>query len=184
MINEQAVEHIGWLCEDIKEVTTYLTDQIEESFLRCTKPIGQGFEINCDQLLLENHWIQKQVLKKVLEETAGKKKDLERRHIEDLLTLVENGTGKRISLPYNMVAEKNYQYIKVQKGNISDKQEMTGKILCEEVTDLTNIVENDCIKIIDYDRIETGVQLRCRKPGDFFYIWQRSEEKIIKQVFY
>ena len=32
MINEQAVEHIGWLCEDIKEVTTYLTDQIEESF--------------------------------------------------------------------------------------------------------------------------------------------------------
>ena len=104
-----------------------LTDQIEESFLRCTKPIGQGFEINCDQLLLENHWIQKQVLKKVLEETAGKKKDLERRHIEDLLTLVENGTGKRISLPYNMVAEKNYQYIKVQKGNISDKQEMTGK---------------------------------------------------------
>lgn len=60
---------------------------------------------------------------------------------------------------------------------------MTGKILCEEVTDLTNIVENDCIKIIDYDRIETGVQLRCRKPGDF-YIWQRSEEKIIKQVFY
>ena len=129
MINEQAVEHIGWLCEDIKEVTTYLTDQIEESFLRCTKPIGQGFEINCDQLLLENHWIQKQVLKKVLEETAGKKKDLERRHIEDLLTLVENGTGKRISLPYNMVAEKNYQYIKVQKGNISDKQEITGKIL-------------------------------------------------------
>ena len=47
MINEQAVEHIGWLCEDIKEGTTYLTDQIEESFLRCTKPIGQGFEINC-----------------------------------------------------------------------------------------------------------------------------------------
>ena len=130
MINEQAVEHIGWLCEDIKEVTSYLTDQIEEAFLRCTISIEEGFEINCDQLLLENHWIQKQVLKKVLEETAGKKKDLERRHIEDLLTLVENGTGKRISLPYNMVAEKNYQYIKVQKGNISDKQKMTGKNFC------------------------------------------------------
>ncbi|MFQ9907062.1 tRNA lysidine(34) synthetase TilS [Anaerostipes hadrus] len=183
MINEQAVEHIGWLCEDIKEVTTYLTDQIEESFLRCTKPIGQGFEINCDQLLLENHWIQKQVLKKVLEETAGKKKDLERRHIEDLLTLVENGTGKRISLPYNMVAEKNYQYIKVQKGNISDKQEMTGKILCEEVTDLTNIVENDCIKIIDYDRIETGVQLRCRKPGDFFTFGKDQKRKSLSRYF-
>ena len=55
---------------------------------------------------------------------------------------MEQGTGKRISLPYNMVAEKNYQYIKVQKGNISDKQEISGRILCEEVTDLANIVEN------------------------------------------
>ena len=118
-----------------------------------------------------------------MEETAGKKKDLERRHIEDLLTLVENGTGKRISLPYNMVAEKNYQYIKVQKGNISDKQEMTGKILCEEVTDLTNIVENDCIKIIDYDRIETGVQLRCRKPGDFFTFGKDQKRKSLSRYF-
>ena len=54
---------------------------------------------------------------------------------------------------------------------------MTGKILCEEVTDLTNIVENDCIKIIDYDRIETGVQLRCRKPGDFFTFGKDQKRK-------
>ena len=183
MINEQAVEHIGWLCEDIKEVTTYLTDQIEEAFLRCTKPIEQGFEINCDHLLLENRWIQKQIFKKVLEETAGKKKDLERRHVEDLLNLAENGTGKRISLPYNMTAEKNYQYIKVQKGNISDKQEMTGKILCEEVTDLTNIVENDCIKIIDYDRIETGVKLRSRREGDYFLFGKEYKKKSLSRYF-
>ena len=82
-----------------------------------------------------------------------------------------------------MVAEKNYQYIKVQKGNISDKQEMTGKILCEEVTDLTNIVENDCIKIIDYDRIETGVQLRCRKPGDFFTFGKDQKRKSLSRYF-
>ena len=95
-----------------------LTDQIEESFLRCTKPIGQGFEINCDQLLLETHWIQKQVLKKVLEETAGKKKDLERRHIEDLLTLVENGTETNFSSYNYGLREKLISIIKVQKGNI------------------------------------------------------------------
>ena len=48
---------------------------------------------------------------------------------------------------------------------------------------MTNIVENDCIKIIDYDRIETGVQLRCWKlPGDFFTFGKRSEEKIITGI--
>ena len=181
--NDEFEYKVSWGIDLQTEHERYLTEQIEESFLRCTKPIGQGFEINCDHLLLENRWIQKQIFKKVLEETAGKKKDLERRHVEDLLNLAENGTGKRISLPYNMTAEKNYQYIKVQKGNISDKQEMTGKILCEEVTDLTNIVENDCIKIIDYDRIETGVQLRCRKPGDFFTFGKDQKRKSLSRYF-
>ena len=66
MINEQAGGAYRMAVRRLsKEVDDrILTDQIEESFLRCTKPIGQGFEINCDQLLLENHWIQKQLLKK------------------------------------------------------------------------------------------------------------------------
>lgn len=182
-VNDQAVEHIGQLCEDIKEVTAYLTKQVDDAFLRCTKQIEFGFEIDCEQLLKENIWIQKQILKNILERTAGKKKDLERRHVEDLLILTKNGTGKQISLPYNMIAEKNYQYIKVQKGNISDKQEMKGKLFCEEVTDLTNIVENDCTKIIDYDRIETDIRLRFRKPGDFFIFNKEFKKKSLNRYF-
>lgn len=183
MINDQVVEHIGLFCEDVQEVTTYLTKQIKEATLKCTRKVEQGYEIDCDQLLQQNIWIQKQILKMVLEKTAGKKKDLERRHVNDLIALAQNGTGKRISLPYDMVAEKNYQYIKVQKGNISDKQEITGRILCEEVTDLANIVENDFTKIIDYDRIETGVQLRCRKPGDFFTFGKDQKRKSLSRYF-
>ncbi|MFR9098952.1 MAG: tRNA lysidine(34) synthetase TilS, partial [Anaerostipes hadrus] len=34
-VNEQAVEHIGLLCEDIQEVTSYLAHQIDEAFSRC-----------------------------------------------------------------------------------------------------------------------------------------------------
>ena len=183
IINDQTVEHIGQLCEDIKEVTEYLTKQVETSFLKCTEQIEQGFKIDCDRLSKENSWIQKQILKKVLENTAGKKKDLERRHIEDLRILAENETGKKISLPYNMIAEKSYQHIKVQKGNISDKQEIKGKLFCEEVTDLTNIVENDCTKIIDYDRIETGIRLRFRNPGDFFIFNKEFKKKSLSRYF-
>ena len=182
-INDQAVEHIGLFCEDIQEVTTYLTKQIEDALNRCTKSIENGCEIDCEKLFIENPWIQKQILKKVLEGTAGKRKDLERRHINDLLSLAQQGTGRRISLPYQVTAEKNYQYIRLYKGNISDKQEKKGTISCEEVTDLANIVENDCIKIIDYDRIETGVQLRCRKPGDFFTFGKDQKRKSLSRYF-
>ena len=111
-INDQAVEHIGLFCEDIQEVTTYLTKQIEDALNRCTKSIENGCEIDCEKLFIENPWIQKQILKKVLEGTAGKRKDLERRHINDLLSLAQQGTGRRISLPYQVTAEKNYQYIR------------------------------------------------------------------------
>lgn len=88
------------------------------------------------------------------------------------MRLLHNETGKKISLPYKMKAEEKLSVYSGTKDELSDKQEIEGKLYCEEVTDLTNIVENDCIKIIDYDRIETDVQLRCRKPGDF-YIWCR-----------
>ena len=55
--------------------------------------------------------------------------------------------------------------------------------MCEEVTDLANIVENDFTKIIDYDRIETGVQLRCRKPGDFFTFGKDQKRKSLSRYF-
>ena len=182
-VNDQAVEHIGQLCEDIKEITNFLDLQIKEAFVRCTQKINHGFEIDCEKIKQENIWIQKQIFKTALEETAGKKKDLERRHIDDLMKLAANGTGKKISLPYHIVAEKNYQYIKVQKANMSDKQVCLGILSTEEVTDLTNIVENDCIKIVDYDRIKEGVQLRCRRPGDFFTFGEQNKKKSLSRYF-
>lgn len=182
-VNDQAVEHIGQLCEDIKEVTGYLKKQIEDAFLQCTRPVQDGYEIDCEKLLCENIWIQKQILKRVLEETAGKKKDLERKHIEDLIALAKNGTGRQLSLPYGMNAEKSYQYMEVKKGSQSEELCMRGKLFCEEVTDLTNIVENDCIKIIDYDRIETGVQLRCRREGDYFLFGKEHKKKSLSRYF-
>lgn len=182
-VNEQAVEHIGLLCEDIQEISSYLDIQINDAFSRCVSAMDNGFKICCQELAKENPWIQKQIFKKVLEKTAGKKKDLERRHVEDLMRLSYNETGKMLSLPYKMKAEKSYQYIIVQKDNLSDKQGIEGKLYCEEVTDLTNIVENDCIKIIDYDRIVTDVQLRCRKPGDFFTFGTEYKRKSLSRYF-
>ena len=182
-INDQAVEHIGLLCDDIQEAASYLDSQINTSYLKCTQRFENGVKIDCDILMSENIWIQKQIIKKALEETAGKKKDLERRHIEQLIELSQNGTGKMLSLPYKMKAEKSYQYMIIQKDQILEDQQTKGELLYEEITDLTNIVENDCIKIIDYDRIDTGVQLRCRRPGDFFTFGKDQKRKSLSRYF-
>lgn len=58
-------------------------------------------------ILKEKHlWIQKQVIKRTLEETAGRKKDIEKRHILQVLDLAQGETGRQISLPYKITAEK------------------------------------------------------------------------------
>ncbi len=74
-VNEQAVEHIGLLCEDIQEVTSYLAHQIDEAFSRCVDVEEEGFKICCEKLQQENLWIQKQVFKKALEEAGIEVKD-------------------------------------------------------------------------------------------------------------
>lgn len=53
----------------------------------------------------------------------------------------------------------------------------------EKLKDLLNITEKDCIKIIDYDRIEKGIRLRCREPGDFFTFGPEEKKKSLNRYF-
>lgn len=63
-VNEQAVEHIGLLCEDIQEVTSYLAHQIDEAFSRCVDVEEEGFKICCEKLQQENLWYKNRFLRK------------------------------------------------------------------------------------------------------------------------
>lgn len=180
-VNHQAVEHLTFLTEDLQEVSGYLSGQIKETFSRTTAVIDSGYRIDCEKIWGEHPWIQKQVIKMVLEKTAGQKKDLEKCHVLDVLDLMEKETGKRLSLPYGMEAEKSYQYVLVQK-DLKDS-ELNGVLLQEKVPDFANILEKDCIKIIDYDKIEKGIELRCRKPGDFFVFGKEKKKKLLSRYF-
>lgn len=180
-VNVQAVEHLTFLTEDLQEAGTYLSGQAEEAFVRVVSGIERGYHLDCEKLKKEHPWIQKQIVKMALEKTAGKKKDLEKRHVQGILELAKKETGKQISLPYGIIAEKSYQYLRITKP--SGDPELKGVLFQEEITDFANILEKDCIKIIDYDRIEKGIQLRCRRPGDFFVFGREKKKKMLNRYF-
>lgn len=182
-VNEQAVEHIAFLTEDIQEAAKYLRDIVWKEYQNIVENSNGQKRINCRQFQKRPLWMQKQVIKKALEETAGCRKDIEKRHVMDLLDLVKKETGKQISLPYEMTAEKSYQYIYLRKGKKQEKQQMEGILLKEEIQDFSNILENDCIKIIDYDKIEKSIQLRHRRPGDFFVFGSDGKKKSLNRYF-
>lgn len=69
-----------------------------------------------------------------------------------------------------------------QKGKEEEKG-IKGRLIQEKMKDFLNISEKDCIKIIDYDRIEKGIQLRCRQPGDYFTFGPREKKKSLNRYF-
>lgn len=182
-VNDQAVEHISLLTEDIQEIHDYLETIVQKEYQKVVSFENGQRKIDCEILKAQHSWIQKQIIKKALEDTAGQKKDIEKRHVMDVLALTLKETGKQISLPYEMTAEKSYQYVFLRKGRIKKQCKIVGWLVQEEICDFSNIVENDCIKIIDYDRIEKGIQLRHRRPGDFFVFRTDGKKKSLNRYF-
>ncbi|WP_216697025.1 tRNA lysidine(34) synthetase TilS [Anaerostipes faecalis] len=182
-VNPRTVEHIAFLSEDIQEVMEYLKTVLEKQYHKIVKRDEERRLIDWIDLKKQDLWIQKQIVKRALEETAGRRKDIEKRHVRDVFSLMEKDSGKQISLPYQMVAEKSYQYIILKKKGCEKKQQVQGILRQEKIQDFSNILEKDCIKIIDYDKIENGIQLRYRKPGDFFVFGTEGRKKSLNRFF-
>lgn len=182
-INLRTVDHIASLTEDLRELMEYLQPEIGSRYASVVTKEEGVLYIAWKELKQESLWMQKQIIKRALEETAGRRKDIEKRHVLDVLALYGKDSGSRISLPYDMKAEKNYQEITLWKGTKSEKKRISGTLIQEPMLDFVNILEKDCIKIIDYDKIEKGIQLRCRKPGDFFVFDKEGRKKSLNRYF-
>lgn len=182
-VNDQAVEHISLLTEDMQEIHDYFETIVQREYEKVVFFENEQRRVDCEILKAQHLWIQKQIIKRVLEDTAGQKKDIEKRHVMDVLALTLKETGKQISLPYEMTAEKSYQYVFLRKGRIKKQSKIDGWLVQEEICDFSNIMENDCIKIIDYDKIEKDIQLRCRRPGDFFVFRTDGKKKSLNRYF-
>ena len=105
-------------------------------------------------------------------------RDIERKHIELIKSLSESENGKKINLPNNLVAIKEYDYLclvkeekkepiiqeypfKVGKLNFADLYEITTK----KTTDLKL---DSSYQLIDKDKISSTAVWRTRKTGDRF----------------
>lgn len=182
-VNPRAVAHIASLTEDLQEAGAFLEKEIRNACQKVVEKQENRRKISVTGLKRQDLWMQKQIIKRTLEEEAGKKKDIEKRHVQQVLELADKETGKRISLPYKLTAEKSYQELYIGREEKQKKGVRKGRLVQEKLKDLLNITEKDCIKIIDYDRIEKGIRLRCREPGDFFTFGPEEKKKSLNRYF-
>ena len=133
-------------------------------------------------------------------------KDLEAKHVEAVLGLMERQVGKQVHLPYHMNAEREYEtisfYIEAPKGEkeVGDQRLKPALVIIPGITQIAEkrkiletklinykkndpIPKNSCMKWFDYDKIENAVEIRTRQEGDFIQINTSGGKKKLKDYF-
>ena len=114
-LNGQTVAHFGQLSDQLRELNEYLEPIFEKVYEKNVVRTEKACMIS------ENHFQElkplerKEILRRMLFEMAGRKKDIAAIHVEQLMELMEKELGKRISLPYALMAERLKEGIVLMK---------------------------------------------------------------------
>lgn len=207
-INQGTVEHLNQVTEDMAEIGDYLETQVSLVWDTSIEEKKDG-SIVC---YLEK-WkdfpnvIKKAAALRMIHTAAGNSRDISREHVQKLLELSEGQVGRRLSLPYQLIAEKSYGILNIHRKKCKVKEkalfgEIAGNIL--EVDDqgcvitpagelhyriilnsknYEEIPKNRCTKWFDYDKISDMLCFRTRESGDFFTLDKGGSRQKIKDYF-
>lgn len=142
------------------------------------------------------------IIKKSFIDFSNTFSNFEMKHIYEIISLAENETNKKISLPNNMLAlnvygdihlklkndEKiNNEEIVIEKSNLNGKSIIYGDYIVNfNLINNKNNIEfsnNVLIKYLDYDKIKEKLIIRKRKNGDKIIPLGMKGSKKIKDIF-
>ncbi|CUH91744.1 tRNA lysidine(34) synthetase TilS [Herbinix luporum] len=203
-INKNAIEHITNAANHLKEADNFIEKYTKDRYTAIVKEYENFFEYDVKDFSFEDIVIQKGIVRKILGSLAGRLKDIEAKHVDEVLALGKKEVGRQIHLPYGIIAVKTYDTIKIYLTNSQKKcKDITfkpvdikipGKTYLEAYklyfeTEIKNykknepIPKNSCMKWFDYDKIENTLKLRTRKAGDYLQINSQGGRKKLKEYF-
>ena len=210
-INSQAVAHINQTAEHLSEVQEYIEFETERLW-RSVANVDDGIELDVKQLSELHPMMQRQLAYKAIVVASKRKKDITSVHVADLLSLCKGQSGKRLSLPYGVVAQKEFEVVRVvvyedeaREENVYEiSQEMLEGLLegGKEIVipiggsgelvrcnvfgkneETLEIPRKTYTKWLDYDKIKKGFCIRTRRSGDYFISDTNGHRKKLKSYF-
>lgn len=203
-INTGAVGNIADAAVQLREAEDFIDKEVHRRYDSLVQVSQDIYRIPVQHLAAEHPVLQKGMIMLILEKLAGNRKDLETKHIEAVLSLIEKQVGRYVQLPYGVIAEKEYEHIKLFC-KVSSKSEDEFVLIPEQVkvpgrtyisqihkfieTELINykinmmIPKNSCMKWFNYDKIENAVEIRTRREGDYIQINSNGGTKKLKDYF-
>ena len=203
-INERAVSHIDETMAYLRQVQAFMEEETAKYRRTCVKDKSCGFLICREEFEKIPATIKPLMIKKVLSDVARKEKDLESAHIKCVAELFDKQVGRKVDLPYQMEARRDYEGVLILKktekfpdANQDDRevifrpQQMVYyldnyKVTCR-IVDKKEIegkcVENSSTKWFDYDIIQGSISFRLRRPGDYITIHKDGRTQKLKSYF-
>lgn len=208
-VNPKATEHIVQAAEELEKIEAYLAVKTEEVFDDVVSEEDGEILINVEQLMALNEVFQSRVLYAAIGKAAGELKDISKAHVDELLDLCNKQSGKRIDLPYDLNAVKQYEYV-IIRSNAADEgvndiaieldisEESLFETSCESRLEDGTVItllllpvndenrraltqKNEYTKAFDYDTIKGTIILGKKASGDVIALKEGS--KSLKKFF-
>ncbi len=193
-INPELHETIKREIELLAQDDEYLERQARRTYKQVAKKELNYVLLDINKILKYNPSVVKRVLMDVVKELLGSLDGFESKHFQEIIGLKDKESGKRISLPKELYAQREYGSIVV--GSVRPVRERVLFIAPENEFVIfgdsivkTRVVENLDLKkrksnceVFDLDRIEMPLYIRNKRNGD--YIETKVGRKRLKKIYH
>lgn len=122
-VNKEAVSHMNQTAKRLGKIQDFLFCQAKEAYQTCVTETAKTCEIQLSELAKLHPALGEEVVKLAVYEAAGQKKDIGAVHIEAVFSLRELQSGKKISLPYDLVARREFDRIIIEMGGTGNQDD-------------------------------------------------------------
>ena len=207
-----AVGNICRTADLLQEMNDFAGQETKKAWQDCAKENGVAEKkhicFDCEKFSRYHSFLQKNMLLYALEQLTPHRKDMGAVHIDYLLSLFQRPGNREISLPYGLIAKREYGAVVIRSGKSAGEAVGMGEKKTFIPVDLPkpgegerevflpdgnsvifsiinceksiNIPQNRYTKRFDYDKIKKSLVLRTRQKGDFLTIDDRFSHKSIQ----
>ena len=122
-INPGVFGHMEDMKKELMEVRDFVEEATKQAIDQYTDYRDGTYQIYQDCFLKEKGYLQNRVIYQTLVQCAQSAKDIERIHVESVRNLMDSQVGKRIHLPYKMVAYRSYRGLEIEQVRQEDDEE-------------------------------------------------------------
>ena len=199
-INQRAVEHICHMAKEANESYKFIHGKAMEEYESSVDADSNNKTVSLDvnQLYKYNPVLQEHIIHEALGEVAGAKKDISRKNVMSVVSLLYQDTGKFVELPYGIRARRSYDNL-IISNYVEAVREYSIPIEKEGVYNIPgwgnlniSFIENETglevskkiyTKMVNYDKIKGGLCIRTPKEGDYIIIDSAGNTKKLSRVF-